>query len=141
MATYWYDAAAEAAVAALGTYLSGGSLVIFAGTAPTAPNDSVGTGTDILATLTLSSSGSSAMSGTAASNGTVTGTFGTITSGTAANTGTATYFAMEDSSGTVAFTGTCGASGANLNLNSTSITSGATVSCSSFTITLSETGT
>lgn len=137
MSSLYYDAFAQQAMAALGTYLSGGSLKIYTGTQPAL--DVAVTGT-LLATLTLSSAGASAMSGTAASSGTVTGTFGTITSGTAGNTGTAGYFALVTSGGTTAATGTVGTSGANLNLNSLSISSGATVSCSSFVITQSQTG-
>ena len=81
------------------------------------------------------------MSGVAASAGTVTGTFGAITSATAAESGTAGYFALVSSGTVTACTGTVGTSSADLILNSLSISNGATVSCSSFTITQSETGT
>lgn len=75
-----------------------------------------------------------------ASGGTVTGTANAITSGTAGNTGTAGYHALQKSDGTtVVATGTVGTSGADLNLNTLTITSGNTVSCSSYLVTMLET--
>jgi hypothetical protein len=51
-------------------------------------------------------------------------------------TGTATWFRLVKSDGTThVLDGDVGTSGSDLNLNSTSITSGATVSVTSFTIT------
>lgn len=60
-----------------------------------------------------------------------------ITSDTsAAATGTASWFRLLKSDGTtVLLDGSVGTSGADLNLNSVSITSGGTVACTSFTIT------
>ena len=118
----WYDAAVNAVCA----ILDSGFIKIYTGSQPT--EDASLTGT-LLATLTF---GSTAFGGS--SSGTATAN--SITSGTAGNTGTAGYFALVESGGsTVVATGTCGAtSGYDLNLNSTSISSGATVSCSSFTI-------
>ena len=50
-------------------------------------------------------------------------------------TGTATWFRVVDSTGTFVLDGDVGTSGSDLNLNSVSITSGGTVSITSFTIT------
>jgi hypothetical protein len=118
----WYDAAVNA-VAAL---LNSGTLKIYTGSQPAEDGSITGT---LLATLTFGATAfGSSSGGTATANA--------ITSGTAGNTGTAGYFALLESDGTtVVATGTCGTSGADLNLNSTSISSGASVSCSSFTIT------
>jgi hypothetical protein len=122
MTANWYDAAVNAVTALLN---SGGTIKIYTGSQPS--EDASLTGT-LLATLTFGSTAFGASSsGVATANA--------ITSGTAGNTGTAGYFAIEESGGTVVGTGTCGTSGADMNLNSTSISSGATVSCSSFTIT------
>ena len=117
----WYDAAVNA-VAAL---LNSGTIKIYTGAQPAEDGSITGT---LLATLTFGATAFGASSGG-------TATANAITPGAAGNTGTAGYFALEESGGTVVATGTCGASGADLNLNSTSISSGATVSCSSFTIT------
>jgi hypothetical protein len=119
----WYDAAVNA-VAAL---LNSGTLKIYQGTQPAL--DAAITGATLLATLTFGATAFGASSGG-------TATANAITSGTAAATGTAQFFALVKSDGTtVVATGTCGTTGADLNLSTTSIVSGATVSCSSFTIT------
>ena len=64
-------------------------------------------------------------------------TLNAITSDTSADaTGTATWFRIVKSDGTTfVLDGNVGTSGSDLNLNTTSIVSGATVSISSFTIT------
>jgi hypothetical protein len=64
-------------------------------------------------------------------------TLSAITSDSSANaTGTATWFRIVKSDGTThVMDGTVGTSGADLNLNTVSIVSGATVAVSSFTIT------
>jgi hypothetical protein len=141
MSSYWYDATVEAAVNAVAALLneSGGtpaSLKIYTGTQPALDGSLTGT---LLATLTFASSGNAFGTSTAAS-GTVTATANAITSGTAVATGTAGYFALVSESGATILTGTVGTSGADLNLSTLSITSGATVSCSSFTITHPQTG-
>jgi hypothetical protein len=71
----------------------------------------------------------------AASGGVLT--LNAITSDSSANaTGTATWFRIVQSGGsTHVLDGNVGTSGSDLNLNTTSIVSGATVSISSFTIT------
>lgn len=105
------------------------TIKIFSGTAP-ATAGTADTGT-LLATLT----------GNATQFGTVSGgvlTASAITSGTAAATGTAGYFRVYPSAATTTnavYQGTVGTAGADLNLSSTSISSGQTVSISSLTIT------
>lgn len=89
-----------------------------------------GTATTLLAELTCN-----ATFAPGASSGVLT--LNAITSDTSANaTGTATWFRIVQSGGsTHVLDGTVGTSGADLNLNTTSIVSGATVAVSSFTIT------
>jgi hypothetical protein len=71
----------------------------------------------------------------AASSGVATAN--AITADTSAdNTGTATWFrALKSDGTTVVFDGSVGTSGADLNLNSTAISAGATVSVTAFTYT------
>lgn len=89
-----------------------------------------GTATTLLAELTCN-----ATFAPAASGGVLT--LNAITQDSSANaTGTATWFRIVKSDGTTfVMDGSVGTSGADLNLNSTSITSGGTVSVTSFTIT------
>ena len=73
-----------------------------------------------------------------ASTGIMTATANAITSDVSAdNTGNAGHFRVSasDGGGTVTAQGTCGTSAADMILNTTSITTGDTVSCSSFLIT------
>jgi len=134
------DATVIAGVTAVKALLDGGgTLQIFTGSQPADANQAL-TGT-LLATLTFSSTafGTPTASGSTGSR-IVTATAAAITSGTAGNSGTAGYFALVKSDGTtVAAMGSVGTSGADLNMNSTSITAGATVSCSAFTLTQPET--
>jgi hypothetical protein len=128
-----YDASVIAAVNAFTALCNTGFLEIYTGAQP-ALNGSI-TGTK-LAKLALSAT---AFATATASGGTVTATANTITSSAALATGTAGYFAlMASNDTTVVITGSVGTSGADLNLNSLSISSGATVSVSSFTITEAE---
>lgn len=70
----------------------------------------------------------------AASSGQLT--FSSITDDSSANaTGTASWFRVMDSDTNAVIDGDVGTSGSDLNLNSTSITSGGTVSITSFVIT------
>lgn len=89
-----------------------------------------GTATTLLAQLTLTDP-----SAAAASAGVLT--LSSIAQDASADaTGTATWFRIVQSDGTThVMDGNVGTSGSDLNLNSTSITSGATVSVTSFTIT------
>lgn len=70
----------------------------------------------------------------AASGGVLTAS--AITNGTAAATGTASWFRLFQSNGTTAIVdGDVSTSGADLNLNNTSISTGQTVSVTAFTVT------
>jgi hypothetical protein len=129
-----YDASVIAAVNAFTALLNSGFIKIYSGAQP-ALNGAV-TGT-LLATLTFSAT---AFPTSVAAGGTVTATANAITSGTAGNTAAAGYFALVKSdNSTIVATGSVGTSGADLNLNTLSITSGNTVSCSSFLVTMLET--
>jgi hypothetical protein len=130
----YYNATVEAGVNSVTALLNSGFIELYTGSQP-ALNGAV-TGT-LLATMTFSAT---AFGTSTATGGTVTASSNAITSGTAANTGTAGYFALIASNGTtVVGTGSVGTTGADLNLNSTAISSGATVSCSAFTITQAQT--
>lgn len=100
---------------------------IYSGTRPATG----GTETTVLAELTGNASAFAA----AASGGVLT--LNAITADSSANaTGTATWFRIDSSGGTNhVLDGDVGTSGSDLNLNSTSIVSGGSVSISSFTIT------
>jgi hypothetical protein len=134
VSSLWYDATVEASVNAVTALLNSGTIKIYTGSQPALDGSLTGT---LLATLTF---GATAFAASTASTGTVTATANSITSGTAGNTGTAGYFALVTSGSVTVLTGTVGTSGANLNLSTLSIVSGATISCSSFTITRSQTG-
>ena len=128
-----YDATVVADVAAAVALCNGGSLKIYTGAQPALNGALTGT---LLVTLPLSAT---AFATPTASAGTVTATANAITSATAVATGTAGYFAILKSDGTtVVLTGTVGTSGCDLNLASVAISSGATVSVSSYTLTEAE---
>jgi hypothetical protein len=103
-----------------------GKLRIYSGTRPATG----GTATTLLAELTCNATFAPAASGAVL-------TLNAITQDASADaTGTATWFRLVKSDGTThVLDGDVGTSGSDLNLNSTSITSGATVSVTSFTIT------
>ena len=88
-----------------------------------------GTATTLLATLTCGAGAFAA----AASGGVLT--LNSITSGTAVATSTATWFRLATSGATFVMDGSVGTSGQDLNLSTTAIVSGATVSITSATIT------
>lgn len=128
-----YDATVEASVNAVTALLNSGFIKIYTGSQPALNGALTGT---LLATLTF---GSTAFAAATAAGGVVTAAANAITSGTAGNTGAAGYFALVASNGTtIVATGSVGTSGADLNLNTLTITSGNTVSCSSFLITEAE---
>lgn len=130
----FYDNTVITAVNAATALLNNGSLKIYTGSQPAL--NGVATGV-LLATLTF---GATAFATATAAGGTVTAIANAITSGTAGNTGSAGWFALVKSDGTtIVATGTCGTSNADLILNSTAISSGANVSCSSFEITQPQT--
>lgn len=107
---------------------SSGLLRIYDGTPPA----NVGTalsGNTLLATLPLS-----ATAAPGASSGVLT--FNSITSDSSADaTGTASFFRLLTSGATAVVQGTVGTSGADINFNTVSFVSGATVAVSSLTIT------
>ena len=73
----------------------------------------------------------------ATADGNATSTAGAIASDTnAANTGTAGYFRIKSTAGVTIFQGNVGTSGADLNLNTTTITAGDTVAITSLKVTL-----
>jgi hypothetical protein len=124
------DVTVKAAVDAVAALCNSGFIKVYTGAQPAVDGSITGT---LLATLTFSAT---AFPASAASGSGCTATANAITSGTAGNTGTAGYFALEKSDATVLGTGSVGTSAADLNFDSLSITSGAVVSCSSFTITM-----
>jgi hypothetical protein len=112
--------------------MNSGTINIYSGTQPANANAGL-SGNTLLATLTF---GGTAFGAPAA--GVITAN--AIASGTAGATGTATFARILKSDGTtVVMDITVGTSGAGLNLNTTSIVSGATVACSAFTHTVTET--
>lgn len=118
----WYDAAVNAVTA----LLNSGFIKVYTGTQPAL--DVAVTGT-LLASMTFGATAFGASSVAVA-------TANAISAGTAGNTGTAGYFALVKSdNSTVVGTGSVGTSAADLNFNSLAISSGASVSCSAFTIT------
>lgn len=126
----FYDATVVAAVNAASSLLNNGFLNIYTGGQPSLNGGVSGT---LLVQLTF---GGTAFATASATGGVVTATANAITNGTASNTGTAGYFALVKSdASTVVCTGSVGTSGADLNLSTLAIVSGAVVSCSSFTIT------
>lgn len=121
--------ACNAAVDAIVDSLDGasaGTIKVYTGTAPADP-DTAATGT-LLVTFTLANPAfGSASSRTASLN--------TVAAATAVATGTAGWFRAANSAGAGQFDGTVGTSGADLNLNTTAITSGTSVSITSGTYT------
>lgn len=118
---------------------SGANLVIYAGTPPTNANTAL-SGNTVLATLALASTPFSSYtfnaSGGPNANGAAVATLGSISSATAAATGTATFWRILTSGSTALLQGACGTSGSDMNLNTTAVTAGSTVSITSGTISL-----
>jgi hypothetical protein len=130
----FYDASIEAELNALAALVNAGFLNIYTGGQPALDGGLTGT---LLVQLAFSPT---AFANATASGGIVTVTANPITNGTASNTGTAGYFALVASNGsTVIGTGSVGTSGADLNMSTTAIVSGAVVSCSSFSLTQAQT--
>ncbi len=139
-ATTISNAAAIAACNAVVDLLDAGAgaalIRIYDGTQPTNSDVAISTQT-LLAELTCSDPAFGAAAD-AAPGGRATAS--AITDDSSANaTGTASWFRAVDSNGLAVLDGSVGTSGADLNLNTVSITSGATVSVSSWTVTMPET--
>lgn len=101
-----------------------GKLRIYSGSRPATG----GAETTVLAELPLSDPAAGAAAAAAL-------TLSAITADSSANnTGTATWFRLMDSDNNAVIDGDVGTSGSDLNLNSTSITAGGTVSVTSFVI-------
>lgn len=128
------DAAKDALDAVTALLDNASTLKIYSGAPPTKTTDSeAGT---LGAVLTMGSPPFAA-STSATSNGLATATANGITSETnAPNSIAAGHFRIAATSGTVIMQGTCGVSSADLILNTTTITAGDTVACSSFDATL-----
>lgn len=125
------DTAANVEANAFAPLCNSGFIEIYSGTQPVNANTAL-SGNTLLATLTFGATAFGAASASVI-------TANTITPGTAVATGTATFARLYESNGTTVVGDiTVGTSGAGLNLNTTSIVTGATVSCSSFTLTVSE---
>ena len=109
--------------------LNSGFMQIYTGAQPATPDTAI-TSQTLLATLTLSATAFGASSaGTKTANA--------ITSGTAVATGTATWFrAFKSDDSTAVIDGSVGTSVADLNLNDTAITSGGSVSVTSWTVSM-----
>lgn len=120
------NAAVNAKADAISDLLDNGYIRIYDGTRPAGADTAITTQT-LLAELRFSATASGA-----AVAGVIT--FSAITDDSSANnTGTATWFRTFKSDGsTVVYDGEVGTSGADLNLNTTSIVSGAAVSISAF---------
>lgn len=104
-------------------------LRIYNGTRPANANTAI-TSQTMLVELTCNATAFAA----AASGGVLTAN--AISNGTAAATGTASWFRLWQSNGTTAIMdGDVSTSGADLNINNTSIATGQTVSVTSFTVT------
>lgn len=123
--------AVNAQADALSDLLDNGYLRIYDGTQPANANTAVSTQV-LLAELRFN-----ATAAPAASGGTLT--MNAITQDSSANnTGTATWFRATKSDGsTVVFDGSVGTSSCDINLGSTSITSGSSVGVTSMTFTVS----
>lgn len=126
-------AALDATTALIGS--GPGNIELFTGTQPAATL-TADSGTK-LCTLPLSATAFPASS-SGTGDGLATATANAITSDTnAANSGTAGYFRLKTATGgTTIYQGNVGTSGADLNLNTTTITAGDTVAITAFKITL-----
>lgn len=132
------QAVAQSMLDAIETAINAGTAAVINIYNGSAPADAdAAEGNTLLAQLTCSASVFT--SKTDGAPGAV-GTFASITSDASAdNTGTASHFRiLTQSGGTVCFQGSVGTSSADLILNTTSITSGSTVSITAATLTVPE---
>lgn len=109
------------------SYAGSGAIIrIYAGSQPANANTAITTQTLLVPLVISGTFGTD-------SNGTIT--LSAVTNGTAVATGTASFFRIVKSDGTtVVMDGSVATSGADMNLNNTSIASGQTVSISAGTI-------
>jgi hypothetical protein len=109
------------------TYAGTGAIIsLYTGTQPADANTALSGNTKLVDLVIASGFGTD-------SSGTLT--LGTVSNGTAVATGTATFFRITKSDGTtVVMDGSVDTSGADLNITSTSISTGQTVSITSGTI-------
>lgn len=114
---------------AFDTVLNSGFLRLYSGSQPADADTALGAQV-LLAELTLNATAFAAASGASKSANAITD------DSSANNTGTATWGSLVTSGGTRVLDFEVGTSGANLNLNSVAISSGAAVSVTSFTITM-----
>lgn len=122
------SAAADAVVDLIDAGAGAGTIKIYDGTIPTNANTAVGSQV-LLATLTFSDPAFGA-----AANGVATAD--TITSDNSADaTGTASWARIADSNGNTVMDVTVGTSGEDINFNTVSFVSGATIAISSLTYT------
>ena len=113
----------------------GGSIKIYSGSVPASCDEAI-SGQTLLAQLSLSAT---AFGGAADGTAKATATAAAISDDTSADdTGTASFFRACRNDGTAIIQGSVGTSGCDLNLNSTSIAAGATVSISSWTVSVPE---
>jgi hypothetical protein len=136
LATRITNAAAIAACNAITALIgSGAKLRIYSGTQPVNADTGL-SGNTLLAELALSATPfGSAVDATDKA----TATANAVTADSSADAaGTATWFRVVTSGGTTIWDGSVGTSGADLNLNSVSITLGANVSISGWTFTMPE---
>jgi hypothetical protein len=106
-------------------------LNIYSGTQPASPDTAI-TSQVLLASLTCNATFAPAASGGVLTLNSISN--GTGTAGAAGGT-TAAWYRLTTSGGTAHIDGTVGISGADLNLNNTSIATSQTVSVTSFTLT------
>ena len=136
---YFADATTIASVEAVMALLTNGYLEIYNGTQPSDANTAIGAQVLLSSGMRFPSTAFTSItaSGSPGSK-VVTATAGLISSDTNAigGSGAATWFrAYKQDGTTVVLDGSVGTSGCDLNLNTTAISSGATVSCTSFTLT------
>lgn len=124
------QASGSAMLDAIKALSNGGTLVIYSGTQPTNPDTAL-SGNTALATFTFAATAFGSDSHVSNTEQ-ATATFSASTV-TASGTGTATFARALKSDGTTVIADfTVGTSGSDINLNSTSITSGGNVTLSSF---------
>lgn len=132
MTSHVYDTGITTALNNFGTLLNNGTLKVYTGAQPAVDGAITGT---LLATVNF---GATAFASATASGSGGNMAANAMTAGTAVATGTAGYFGLFQSGGGTVATGACGTSGAELNLNTTAITLGDTVSVTSFSVTMAQ---